>query len=124
MCLFNARSVCKDGKADVIADFIENEQVDIAFLTETWLNPLGHEPVEKSLTPSGYTLASFPRPSLGGGIAILYKDSLHPLLTFSQSLPFSHPSFEHVEEDYKKERKFSQGGSTLFNTQINVKGTA
>jgi exonuclease III len=93
--------VCGDGKADVIADFISDEDVDIAFLTETWLKPLGHEPVEKSLTPSGYRLASFPRPSLGGGVAILYKDQLHPLLSFSQSLPFSHPSFEHVQVSYQ-----------------------
>ena len=97
MCLFNAQSVCKDGKADAIADFIHNGQVDIAFITETWLNCVGHEPIEKCLTPTDYRLASFPRPTLGGGIAILYKDSLHPLLSFSQSLPFSHSSFEHVQ---------------------------
>ena len=97
MCLFNAQSVCKDGKADAIADFIHNGQVDIAFITETWLNSVGHEPIEKCLTPTDYRLASFPRPTLGGGIAILYKDSLHPLLSFSQSLPFSHSSFEHVQ---------------------------
>ena len=64
ICLFNAQSVCKDGKADVIADFILDEDVHIAFLTETWLNSVGHEPVEKCLTPSGYILASFPRHSL------------------------------------------------------------
>ena len=97
LCLFNAQSVCKDGKADAIADFIHNGQVDIAFITETWLNSVGHEPIEKCLTPTDYRLASFPRPTLGGGIAILYKDSLHPLLSFSQSLPFSHSSFEHVQ---------------------------
>ena len=97
MCLFNAQSVCKDGKADAIADFIHNGQVDIAFITETWLNSVGHEPIEKCLTPTDYRLASFPRPTLGGGIAILYKDSLHPLLSVSQSLPFSHSSFEHVQ---------------------------
>ena len=97
MCLFNAQSVCKDGKADATADFTHNGQVDIAFITETWLNSVGHEPIEKCLTPTDYRLASFPRPTLGGGIAILYKDSLHPLLSFSQSLPFSHSSFEHVQ---------------------------
>ena len=97
MCLFNAQSVCKDGKADAIADFIHNGQVDIAFITETWLNSVGQEPIEKCLTLTDYRLASFPRPTLGGGIAILYKDSLHPLLSFSQSLLFSHSSFEHVQ---------------------------
>ena len=101
ICLLNCRSVCKDDKASVIADFILSEQVDIAFLTETWLNEVGHEPIEKCLTPSGYKLKSFPRPSRGGGIAILYKLSLRPLLSFSQSLPFSHPSFEHVEVSYR-----------------------
>ena len=101
ICLFNARSACKDGKADVIADFILDEQVDIMFITETWLRSAGHEPIEKCLTPSGYRLASFPRPTLGGGIAIVYKDSLHHLLSFSQSLPFSHPSFEHVEVSFQ-----------------------
>lgn len=97
LCLFNSQSVCKDGKADTIADFVIENNLDIMFITETWLRQLGDEPITASLTPRGYRLASYPRPSRGGGIAVLYKDSLHSRLSFSQSLPFSHPSFEFVE---------------------------
>ena len=97
LCLLNAQSVCKDGKADAISDFILENNLDIVVITESWLRPMGDEPIIVKLTPDGYRCASFPRPSRGGGIAIVYKDCLSSQLSFSQALPFAHPSFEFVE---------------------------
>jgi hypothetical protein len=97
ICLFNAQSVGHDVRADEICDFISEHELDAMFLTETWLRPSGDEPIIRKLTPSGYKLCSFPRPSRGGGICILYKDSLHSQLSFTQALPFNHESFEFVE---------------------------
>ena len=38
----------------------------------------------------------------GGGIAVIYKDILHPLLSFRESLPFAARSFESVEFIFKQ----------------------
>ena len=97
LCLFNAQSVCKDEKADEIADFIVDNDLDVTVITESWLHLSGDEPIISSLTPCGYRLASFPRPSRGGGIAIIYKDCLSSHLSFTTSLPFDIHSFEFVE---------------------------
>ena len=40
---------------------------------------------------------SVPRPSKGGGIAIIYKNTLSPFVSLSHSLPFSHLSFEFAQ---------------------------
>lgn len=94
---FNSQSVCKEGKSALISDFILEQNLDILFLTETWLRAEGDEPTISSLTPSGYQTLSVPRPSKGGGIAIIFKDSLSPLLSLSHTLPFPHPSFEFAQ---------------------------
>ena len=41
--LFNAQSVCQPEKRVSICDFICDADVDILFLTETWLNLFGDE---------------------------------------------------------------------------------
>ena len=67
------------------------------FITETWLR-LGDDPKCKELTPVGYLFASFPHPAgIGGGIAIIYKLHLHPVSSFSDTLPYPHTTFEAVE---------------------------
>ena len=67
------------------------------FITETWLRDTGDEPIIVSLTPNGYKTASFPRQTRGGGIAAIFKNALIPHIALSQSLPFSHPSFEFLQ---------------------------
>ena len=42
-------------------------------------------------------IKSFPRPSSGGGIAILYKESLHSFTTCTNTFSFTHLSFEAAE---------------------------
>ena len=96
-CLFNAGSVCPDEKTDKVSDFIHELGLDLVFLTETWFKDGRHDAKIKQLTPPGYKLRSFPRPTRGGGIAVLYKDILDASLVFSTSFPFPTTSFEAVE---------------------------
>ena len=65
-------------------------------ITETWLHSQGDEAKYTDLTPPGYTLRSFPRPSRGGGIAILFRDSIMNRASVTASFPFPHTSFELV----------------------------
>ena len=96
VCLLNSQSVNPVGKADLISDYIVQHNLDIMFITETWLR-LGDDPKCKELTPVGYLFASFPRPAgIGGGIAIIYKLHLHPVTSFSDTLPYPHTTFEAV----------------------------
>ena len=98
ICLFNAHSVCPDEKTDPISDYILEHDFDI---TEAWLNQHGHEPKCKQLSPPGFRLWSLPRLSRGGGIDVIYKDILRPLLSFRESSPFAARSFESVEFIFK-----------------------
>ena len=50
---------------------------DLFALCETWLWPEGDESDCVALTPPGFCLRSFPRmPGAGGGLAVLYRNSL------------------------------------------------
>ena len=73
---------------------ILDNDIDILFLTESWLRPHGDEAKCVAWTPSGYSLKSFPRPSWGGGLAIIYRDSLSLHLAASTRFSFDHSSFE------------------------------
>ena len=51
--------------------------VDIVFLCETWLRPVGDEADCAALTPPGFCLKSLPRQSgAGGGLAVSHRTSL------------------------------------------------
>ena len=79
---FNARS-CANKPEDVY-DFIVTNNVDILFITETWLRENGDEPVIAAMTPPSYKFQSKPRKDRrGGGIAIVYKESLEKHITIS-----------------------------------------
>ena len=92
--LFDARSVEKPEKRTEISSFISDNDIDILFLNESWLRPHGDEAKCADLTPSGCSIRSFPRPSRGGGVAVIYRDSLSPHLTTSTRFSFDHSSFE------------------------------
>lgn len=79
----NAQS-CRN-KATLISDYILERRADLVFITETWFRPNGDEVKICELTPPGYCLHSNPRGSRGGGIAILYRESLQGCITFSGS---------------------------------------
>ena len=63
-----------------ILTFIQDNNVDIMLLTETWLLPAGDEAKMADLAPPGYSVLSFPC-SAGGsgakgkGIAFVIRDS-------------------------------------------------
>lgn len=66
------------------------------FIVETRLKARGDEALCADLTPSGYAMKSFPRLSgrRGGGIAVIYKESLAKHLTFTSEFSFIHAAFE------------------------------
>ena len=64
-CLFNARSVGTSRRTSDISTFIQDNNIDIMLLTETWLRPAGDEAKIADLAPPGYSVLSFPR-SAGG----------------------------------------------------------
>lgn len=97
LCHLNSQSAVKSGKPEAISDFILEQDLDVMFLTETWLSDSGHEATCKMLTPSGYCLKSCPRPSRGGGIAVVFRQSLEPHVTFRTTVPYEHSTFEVVE---------------------------
>ena len=64
-------------KALDICDYIMQANVNLVFLCETWLPPIGDEADCAALTPPGFCLKSLPRQSgTGGGLAVLHRTSL------------------------------------------------
>ena len=97
VCMINSQSVNPVGKAELISDYLIENHLDMMLITETWLRP-DDESKCKQLTPDGYLTASFPRlTGVGGGIAIICKQYLHAVSSFSDNLPFPHTTFEAVE---------------------------
>ena len=73
--LLNAQSV--RNKTTDICDHVIQANVDLVFLCETWLRPKGDESDCAALTPPGFCLKSLPQMSgVGGGLAVLYRNSL------------------------------------------------
>ncbi|XDV17969.1 hypothetical protein PO909_023757 [Leuciscus waleckii] len=69
--LLNARSVTN--KTFVLNDFISTRELDIFFLTETWIKP-GDNSAFSELLPPGYSFLNTPRvTSRGGGLATVYN---------------------------------------------------
>ncbi|XP_070208070.1 piggyBac transposable element-derived protein 4-like [Littorina saxatilis] len=97
LCQFNAKSVGQSRKRTAITDFIVDHDVDIMFITETWLRESGDESKCADLTPPGYKLFSFPRQvgptaKRGGGIAVIVKDHLASLGCVTNDFSFPHRS--------------------------------
>ena len=83
-------------KTDEIHDTIIDYDMDILFLTETWLHQDGDEPVLTAITPSGYQAKSFPRRHRdGGGIAIIFRSSFAKNVSTKPILEYS--TFEATE---------------------------
>ena len=61
------------------AQEISTNSLDITLLTDTWLNDTPQDTAwlhQSNLIQSGYVISTHNRPSRGGGIALLYKDSM------------------------------------------------
>ena len=84
--LFNAQSVGSSEKRAEISTFVSDNGIDLLFITETWLNPRGDEANIADLAPSGYSARSFPRRSRGGGLAVIFRDTLATNLRLKLSL--------------------------------------
>ena len=95
--LFSAHSVGSAERRIEISNFVTDQDIDILFITETWLKENGDEPKCSDVTPPGYSISSFPRNSRGGGIAILAKNHVFSRLTFKSIFDFDHSSFELVQ---------------------------
>ena len=75
LILLNARSVCN--KASAIRDYIVDSNSDIIAITETWVNASKEKLVTSELVPQGFSIVHAPRPrGRGGGIAVVYRDTL------------------------------------------------
>ena len=66
ICVFSAQSVGPREKRTEIVNFVRDEDVDMMFLTETWMKTQGDEAECVDLSPPGYTFKSFPRATRGG----------------------------------------------------------
>ncbi|KAL8622221.1 hypothetical protein ACOMHN_053022 [Nucella lapillus] len=80
---FNAQS-CRN-KTIELCDFIQESNADLVFITETWFMAAGDEVKMCEITPPGFVLHSCPRALRGGGVAVLYKESLKPCTTFPKT---------------------------------------
>ena len=76
IALFNAQAFGSSEKRAENTTFVTDTRIDLFFITETWLNPRGDEAKIAELAPSGYSARSFPRRSRGGGIAVIFRDTL------------------------------------------------
>jgi hypothetical protein len=87
---WNAQSI--GNKTAILVDHVLENDIDLMFLSETWLFPTDTVIIGE-LTPPSYKFLNFPRDSVnrGGGIGVLYKQSMD--LTVSPSSTYI--SFEH-----------------------------
>ena len=92
IAVFNAHSVQRRHRRCAILEFINDQNIDFMFVTETWLRPTGDENKLKHLTPKGYKIYSLPRETKGGGILVIYRD--HIKVNITTSFSFEHKSFE------------------------------
>ena len=90
MCIINCQSA--RNKAGLILDYIRDHDCDIVALTETWFRSGNLDQKAKGdITPSGYKLRCVSRVGKrGGGVAILFKETL----TISENVDLSRPSLE------------------------------
>ena len=92
IAVFNSHSVQAREKRIGIYNLILDKNIDILFITETWLNTCGEEGKLKEMTPPHYSIKSLPRGSKGGGILVIYKDHLPVII--KSDFSFQHKSFE------------------------------
>lgn len=74
LCLLNARSV--KNKSFIITDFVDDNNIDIFAITETWLQAdISNQITVNNICPTGFVLHHLPRAGhRGSGVALLYKN--------------------------------------------------
>ena len=97
--LMNCQSACN--KADIIKDYIQDHNIDIIALTETWFKP-NDDISPAQVTHRGFKLVHASKKARkGGGVALLSKSGLMASVAkqrHDNQTP-SHSSFAHVEVD-------------------------
>ena len=92
LCLLNAQSLVN--KATDICELIQQEQIDILALTETWLYK-NEDVVLNEATPPGYKILHTPRNSgRGGGVGVIYNESISVVKV---AITMNADSFEYIE---------------------------
>ena len=86
---FNAQSLGPKEKRTAVCDFVIDRQIDILFIQETWFRRTGDEAKCADLALSGYSVRSFPHSTRGGGLAVVYRDSLSRHLGFTTDFAFN-----------------------------------
>lgn len=73
-CLLNSQSA--RNKSAVLADYVCDEHIDVAAVTETWFHE-NDQAAKIECTPTGYKILDKPRIGrTGGGIAIVYRENI------------------------------------------------
>jgi Endonuclease-reverse transcriptase len=73
--LLNARSVSVTDRSTAISDVISSRHLDVLAFTETW-HRAGTDVSLKRCAPTGYSIIDVPRPTRGGGVALLFDSRL------------------------------------------------
>ena len=83
-------------KTSHITEYVQEHDVDMLFITETWLSE-ADDVVIGECTPPGYTFISSPRISStrGGGIGVLFKT---PLKLKKKNKDFVSSTFEYIHK--------------------------
>ena len=87
----NVHSAADDRKADQVKGLIIDNSLDICALTETWFKER-HSSVNV-VVPAGYALKHIPRSTRGGGVAVIYRDTL----TVTSGKPCEYQAMECLE---------------------------
>ena len=98
-CLHNTRLVGSAAKRVEITNFIKDHDVDVQFITETWLQKPGDEAKCMDLAPQGYKVYSFPCSHCStvtqcGGITLIIKDCPNHHCSNKSTFLFLHTSFD------------------------------
>ena len=88
--VFNARSLCN--KTVAIFESLSDLDVDVCFLSETWLRR-GDSSKVSEIKDLGYNIKHVSRQGRGGGVAIAYKKNM--MVTKNSTKMYK--SFEHIE---------------------------
>lgn len=93
LCYINARSI--KNKAVYLCDYITTHHYDLFVISETWLNcPATNDSYINALLPPGYSIHHADRDTQrGGGVAIVYKQSLQLRCCRTDS----YEQFEHLK---------------------------
>ena len=94
ICSANSVTESRD-KPALIQEFISDQDLDVLFLTETWLSADTPVSALNLLTPTGYTFINHPRPDgkRGGGIAAVVRNTFSLSKVSTESFP---SFFEHM----------------------------